>query len=92
MIDAMSNNPIVDFTGVSRADATATYANLPANAKILFVDKTNGRPFGGIVVSGGGSATIPAAPDMPAGDYYLEARDSTGAYLAQSVEFYFVGA
>jgi hypothetical protein len=37
---------------------------------------------------GSGSVEIKVPSGVPAGDYYLEAQDSTGAYLAQSVGFH----
>ena len=39
------------------------------------------------LVGGSASATIPEPTGIPAGDYFLKAEDSTGAYLAQSVVF-----
>ena len=83
----MSNAPIVNFTSVFRA-VSATFANLPPNSRIVFVNQASGKPYGGTDPGGSSPVTIPAPADMPAGDYYLEARDSTGAYLARSVMFY----
>jgi hypothetical protein len=85
----MSNAPIVDFAGLSGKSVKATYENLPPSSRILIVSRTSGQPVGGggVVVSGSASATIPEPTGIPAGDYFLKAEDSTGAYLAQSVVF-----
>jgi hypothetical protein len=86
----MSNAPIVDFVGISGKNVLATYANLPPNSRIVFVNQTSGQPIGAAInVSGSASsATIPEPANIPSGAYFLKAEDSTGAYLAQSVVFY----
>jgi hypothetical protein len=87
------STPIINFTSISGANVSATYANLPPGSHIVVVNKTSGETVDGdgIVASGSASITIPLPTDMPAGAFYLKAQDSTGAYLAQSVVFY-VGA
>ena len=84
----MSENPILNFAGFSGADVLATYVDLPASSRIVFVNRTSGQTFGGVDAAGSGSATIPPPTGLSAGEYYLKAQDSTGAYLAQSVVFY----
>jgi hypothetical protein len=86
---AMTDAPIILLMSISGGNVLAAYANLPPNSGIVFVNKTSGQPFGGIVpASGSSSITIATPPGMPGGAYYLKARDSTGAFLAESVEFY----
>jgi len=86
----MAADPIIDFISVSAGTIVASYASLPLGAAIVFVNKTSGAPFGsGFTAAGDGRATIPAPVGMPSGDYFLRAQDSTGGYLARSVDFYF---
>jgi hypothetical protein len=86
---SMSDAPNIIFNDVSQGDVSATYANLPSGSRIAFVNKTSNQPFGGgIDASGSASVEIQLPAGMPAGDYYLRAQDSTGAYLAQSVGFH----
>jgi hypothetical protein len=84
----MSDAPTINFTRISGQTVVASYTNLPPGAAIVFVDKTSGESFGGFLASGAGSAAIPEPAGLRSGDYYLKAQDSTGAYLAQSVEFH----
>jgi hypothetical protein len=84
----MSDAPRIIFNGISKGEVSATYANLPPSSRIVFMNKTSGQPFaGGVDAGGSASINIQVPPSMPPGDYYLEAKDSTGAYLAQSVLF-----
>jgi hypothetical protein len=85
----MGDAPNIIFNSVSQGEVSATYANLPPGSRIVFINKTSGQPFGGgIDASGSASVDIQVPSGVPAGDYYLEAQDSTGAYLAQSVGFH----
>jgi hypothetical protein len=85
----MSDAPNVIFNSLSQGEVSATYANLPPGSRIVFINKTSGQPFGGRIDAGGSaSVEIKVPSGVPAGDYYLEAQDSTGAYLAQSVGFH----
>jgi hypothetical protein len=78
----------LDFTAVStQQGVSATYKDMPPNSKILFVNKTNGVQSAGTTVSGSGSVTIPVTGLAP-GDYVLQADDSSGQWLAQTVVFY----
>jgi hypothetical protein len=65
------------------------YFDLPANTKIMFVDKTSGVIFfsPSNVVGGSGSLVMPLT-GLPPGQYYLLAQQS-GQWIAQTVVFYF---
>jgi hypothetical protein len=85
----MSDAPNIIFNSVSKGEVSATYANLPPGSRIVFINKTSGQPFGGgIDASGSASVEIKVPSGAPAGDYYLEAQDSTGSFLAESVVFH----
>jgi hypothetical protein len=85
----MSDAPNITFNSVSKGEVSATYANLPPASRIVFTNKTSGQPFGGgIDASGSASVEIKVPSGAPAGDYYLEAQDSTGSFLAESVVFH----
>ena len=57
---------------------------------IVFVNQTSGQAFpgGGIDAGKSGSIMIEVPAGQPSGDYYLNAQDSAGDYIAQSVVFH----
>jgi hypothetical protein len=80
-------DPVINFTSLSGGAVSAEYANLPPGSQIVFVNQTSGQKYPGIGAAGGGTVTIKVPAAAPAGAYYLEATDKSGAYLAQSVVF-----
>ncbi len=83
--------PILDYASQTANSVSVTYVDMPAKAKIMFVDTTSGvkisSPSTALSNGGSGSAGI-AIPNLLPGQYYLLAEDQGGHYLAQTVAFY----
>ena len=69
----------VTFSSVSSGKVIGSYANLPANSQIRFVNTSTGQRYDAqstMVWSGGsGSLNIPIPSDLPGGIYYLRVTD-----------------
>ena len=84
-------DPRLDYTGQTKVEVNADYADMPGGAQILMMDNTSGAALGGgtLLFSGGsGSVSLAIDASTPAGTYRLTAQDATGNELAQTVEFY----
>lgn len=78
----------LNYVSQSAKSISVTYADMPADAEVVFVNQTSGTqtPAAGGALSGDGSADIPI-PDLKGGEYHLLAQKS-GQPLAQTVNFY----
>ena len=86
-----SGTPNLTYVSQKVQNVTATYADLPGNTEIVFVNQTSGAASDGTLLDAGGSGsvTLDIAPDLPAGGYHLLARDrSSKQFIAQTVPFY----
>ncbi len=84
-------DPRLDYTGQTKTQINADYADMPGGAQITLVNKTSGAAAqGGMVLDSGGSGTVGIAvdPSTPGGQYILLAQDAAGEELAQTVAFY----
>ena len=83
--------PRINFISISGRTVTADYANLLDGFKVLFVNKTSGKPMSDPVTVIG---TVPfplvikLPDDFPSGDYFLIATGANDEQFAQSVDFY----
>ncbi len=90
-IDDQGSDPRLDYTGQTKEQVNADYADMPGGAQILMIDDTSGATLGGgtLLFSGGsGSVSVAVDASTPAGTYRLTAQDATGNELAQTVQFY----
>jgi len=85
----VTGNPTVTYISNSGSSVTGSYANVPAGSQIIVINQTSGQRVSGIgtIVSGSSNGTV-TFNNLPSGSFYLEAIDSSGNYLAQSVVFY----
>ena len=84
-------DPRLDYTGQTKTQINADYADMPGGAQITLVNKTSGAAAqGGLILDSGGSGTveIPVDATTPAGAYILLAQDAAGEELTQTVAFY----
>ena len=82
--------PILDYVSQTATSISITYADMPANAQLVFVNDTTGAqtpsPSNALGAGGSGSADI-AIPSLPGGKYHLLAQ-SGGQPIAETVPFY----
>lgn len=88
-----SSAPSVTFSYISSGNVIGSYANLPANSQIRFVNANTGQRYDAqstMVWSGGsGQLSITVPNDLPNGTYYLRATDyyNPNTTIAQSASF-----
>ena len=88
-----SSAPSITFSYVSSGNVIGSYANLPANSQIRFVNASTGQRYDAqstMVWSGGsGQLSITIPNDLPNGTYYLRATDyyNPNTTIAQSASF-----
>jgi hypothetical protein len=90
-VQGQSADPRLDYTGQTKTEVNADYADMPGGAQILVIDTTSGATLGGgtLLYSGGsGSVSVPIDASTAAGAYCLAAQDATGNELAKTVQFY----
>jgi hypothetical protein len=86
-------NPAINFVELENRVVSATYRNLMVGAKVVLVDKTNGKQLLDPVFTiaspaPNGSLRMRLPDTVKPGAYYLKALNGHGDYAAQSVEFY----
>ena len=83
-------SPIINFQSIQGHSISAQYESLPAGSHVVLVDKTSGKAMPSPVTSASGSGplSIQLPNPFPGGDYFLQAQDQSGSFLAKSVEFY----
>jgi len=85
--------PSITFSSISSGNVIGSFANLPANSQIRFVNATSGQRYDAqstMVWSGGsGPLSIAIPNDLPNGTYYLRATDyyNPNTTIAQSASF-----
>ncbi|MBI5456907.1 peptidoglycan-binding protein [Candidatus Kaiserbacteria bacterium] len=88
-----NNTPSVTFSYISSGNVIGSFANLPANSQIRFVNASTGARYDAqstMVWSGGsGPLSITIPNDLPNGTYYLRATDyyNSNTTIAQSGSF-----
>ncbi len=88
-----SNAPGVTFSSISSGNVIGSFANLPANSQIRFVNASTGQRYDAqstMVWSGGsGPLSITIPNDLPNSTYYLRATDyyNPNTTIAQSSSF-----
>ncbi len=88
-----NSTPSITFSGISSGNAIGSFANLPANSQIRFVNSSTAQAYTGqsTMVSGGGSGqlSITVPNDLPNGTYYLRVTDyyNPNITIAQSASF-----
>ena len=85
--------PRLDYVSQTAKNVSVTYADMPTNTEVVWVDTTTGTKTpsqsDAFRKGGSGSADIPIDPNLPAAGYYLLAQDGkTKEYIAQTVQFY----
>lgn len=89
----VNTSPSITFSYISSGNVIASYANLPSNSQIRFVNSATGQRYDAqsTMVWGGGSGSlsIPIPNDLPNGTYYLRATDynNPNTTFAQSGSF-----
>lgn len=85
--------PGITFSSISSGNVIGSFANLPANSQIRFVNAATGQPYyaqSTMVWSGGsGPLSIAIPNDLPGGTYYLRVTDyyNPNTTIAQSSSF-----
>lgn len=86
-----ANAQRVNYGSQTTANVTVFYFSLPANTKLYLRNWVNSAEIAAAVplVSGTGSIVVPfgVLPPGP-GEYEVQARDSAGNWVAQTVTFY----
>ncbi len=88
-----TNTPSITFSSISSGNVIGSFANLPANSQIRFVNASTGQRYDAqstMVWSGGsGPLSITVPNDLPNGTYYLRATDyyNPNTTIAQSGSF-----
>ena len=85
-------SPILNFVNLQGRVVHATYQHMPANSKIVLIDKISGKAMPAPVAVARASdsqiaVTIKLPATVKAGTYHLKAQNLAGGYLAQSVDF-----
>jgi hypothetical protein len=85
----------VTFGSISGHTVSYSFANLPANTQLIFVNQTNGDRIYSVsaIASGTGEGSMSLPDNTTAGSYVVRAQSyGTGVYIAQTVPFTLSGS